>query len=105
MGLFFQLRPYMTVLACASWWGCSTPAPLREYTLARTAIQSAKQHDSARYAPALWQEAENAFESGENLFRRGEFRESQVYFEDAQEYAERAENASRLQKLKSGEPQ
>ena len=103
MDPFFRL--IVVLLSCVSLVGCATTAPLREYTLARTAIQSAKHHDAARYAPALWQEAENAFESGENLFRKGEYRDSQVYFEDAQEYAERAENASRLQKLKSGEPQ
>lgn len=85
--------------------GCSTNPPLREFALARTALQLAKNHDAARYAPALWQEAENTFETGETLFRKGEYREAQGFFEDAQEYAERAENASRLQKLKSGEPQ
>ncbi|MBX9765911.1 MAG: DUF4398 domain-containing protein [Bdellovibrionales bacterium] len=85
--------------------GCSTNPPLREFAIARTALQLAKNHDAARYAPALWQEAENAFESGESLFRKGEYREAKSFFEDCQEYAERAENASRLQKLKSGEPQ
>ena len=99
------LRLNVVLLSYFSFAGCATTAPLREYTLARSAIQSAKHHNAARYAPALWQEAENAFESGESLFRKGEYRDSQVHFEDAQEYAERAENVSRLQKLKSGEPQ
>jgi hypothetical protein len=85
--------------------GCATTPPLREFALARTALQLAKTHDAARYAPALWQEAENAFESGETLFRNGEYRDAKALFDDCQEYAERAENASRLQKLKSGEPQ
>jgi hypothetical protein len=40
---------------------CVTYIPVDEYTMARAAYDSAKDADSARYAPALWFNAESAY--------------------------------------------
>ena len=83
--------------------GCPTAQPVDDYTLARTAIQAAKDVDSARYAPSYWHRAEDAYRKGEVHFKDQDYEEAQAEFIQAREYAERAENVARVQKYKSGE--
>ena len=83
--------------------GCATTPPLDEYTLARTALEAAKEQDSARYAPSYFHQAEEQFREGEAKFKNHDYREAEENFIQARQFAEKAENASRAQKYKSGE--
>ena len=84
--------------------GCVVPpTPYEEYTLARAAIQAAKDVDSARFSSGLWHRAEESFRSGEKAWKNREFGEAKKLFERATLYAERAENSTRLKKFKSGD--
>lgn len=83
--------------------GCSTPQPVEEYTLARTALQFAKDQDAPRYAPSYWHQAEEAYRKGEVNFKNHDYGDAGEEFIKAKEFAEKAENATRAQKYKSGE--
>lgn len=91
---------YVVVLLLAA---CSTVPPLDEYALARTALESARERDSARYAPSYWHYAEEAYRKAEQSFRSDEYEEADKLFREARRLAEKAENTARLQKYKSGE--
>jgi hypothetical protein len=83
--------------------GCATNPPVVEFTLARTAMQSAQEADAPRYAPSLWHEAEEAYRRGEESYRREDFSTAAAYFEKSRRFSERSENSAKLQKQKSGE--
>ncbi|MEQ1875233.1 MAG: DUF4398 domain-containing protein [Bdellovibrionia bacterium] len=78
--------------------GCQTNPPVREYTLARTALDSAKRIEAVRIAPAYFHKAEEAFRRAELEFKREEYSEAKDHFTLAREYAEKAENSARLQR-------
>lgn len=81
----------------------AAPAPYEDYAIARTAIRSARDVDSARFSVASWQKAEEAFHKGENAFKENDFENAKKLFRIAKEHAESAENQTRLKKFKSGD--
>jgi hypothetical protein len=84
--------------------GCvNAPPPFEEYTLARAAVRAAQEFDSARFAPAYWNKAEDSFRSGQKAFKDADFGAAKKFFELAQASAERAENVTRLKKFESGD--
>jgi hypothetical protein len=82
---------------------CAGPKPLLDYTLARTAMNSARDVGAPSFAPGYWAKAEESFQKGEAAFRYNENFEAEELFRRARAYAERAENSTRLKKFKSGE--
>lgn len=90
------------LLLCAV--GCvAAPTPYEEYVLARTALRSAQDVDSGRFAAALWVKAQDNYHNGEQAYRNAEFGRAKNYFLDAQSFAEKAENATRLKKFQTGD--
>lgn len=83
--------------------GCTTKPPIIEFTIARSAVESAKNVSAARYAPALWHKAEQSYRKGEEFFREEQYKKAAEAFLKARLFAERAENIARLEKLKNGE--
>lgn len=84
--------------------GCVTQRPpVEEFALARTALQAAQRHDSARYASGFWQLAEENYRTGEKFFQKGEYTSAKDSFDRSKFYSEKAENQARLQKFKTGE--
>jgi hypothetical protein len=94
------MRP---LLLCFLLTACSTVPPLDEYTLARTALEAARERDAARYAPSYWHRAEESYRKGEQHFREEEYEDADEQFRESRSFAEKAENMARLQKYKSGE--
>lgn len=82
---------------------CATQPPVEEYTLARTAIAAARDQDSARYAPSYWHQAEESYRKGEGYFKAQDYKLAEEEFIKAKQFAEKAENATRVQRFKSGE--
>lgn len=76
--------------------GCIGRPPLRTYTLARTAVESAKKYDGAKVAPQDFHQAEESYRRGEYYFRNRDYPAAAAAFEDAIEFAEKAENKARL---------
>ncbi len=84
--------------------GCVTvQIPVDEYNLARTAMDAARDAESARYAPGLWYKAEEAYKQAQRLYKERHYKESQKLFNEAKIQAERAENAARVTRFQSGE--
>lgn len=88
----------LLVAACAT-----TPAPIEDYTLARTALDSARIVEAARYSPGYWHQAEEAYRRAEILFNEREYPEAKKEFVKARLAAEKAENSARLIRQKNGE--
>ena len=83
--------------------GCVTQIPVDEYTMARAAYEAAKEADSARFAPAIWFEAEQAYRAGQKSFKERHYEDARKSFARAQSLSEQAENAARLSRNQSGE--
>ena len=83
--------------------GCATPKPLLDYTLARSAIESAKNVEAVRFAPAHWHQASEYYRTATLQYKDGKFEVAKENFNLAQAFAEKAENLTRLKKFKSGD--
>lgn len=88
------------VLICA---GCVSKIPVDEYTIARAAMDGARESEAPRFAPALWYKAEQAFREGETFFRERDYSQATRRFDQARVLAEQAENAARLSRFESGD--
>lgn len=92
------------VLAVLFLSGCvTTPPPIEDFTLARTAIEAAKGVEAARYSPGYWHQAEESYRRAQLLFNDREYKEAQREFVKARIAAEKAENSARLIRQKNGE--
>lgn len=76
---------------------------MKEYTLARTALNSAKTIDAARYAQGPFHKAVEYYRRAERMFRNKEYEKAQRYFLLAKRYAEKAENIARITMYRNGE--
>ncbi len=83
--------------------GCASPPPLKEYTLARVALEAAKDVGASRFSSGFWYKAEDWFRRGEKAYKEVDYTAAKQYFSLALESAERAENSSRLKKHLSGD--
>ncbi|CAN5545988.1 hypothetical protein BH10BDE1_BH10BDE1_31810 [soil metagenome] len=77
--------------------------PVDEYTIARAAMDGARESEAPRFAPALWYKAEQAFREGETFFRDRDYSGASKRFSSARTLAEQAENAARLSRFESGD--
>lgn len=82
---------------------CATNRPAAEYVLAREALVSAREVDSARYAPGFYYKAEEAFRHGVNSYQNRSYGAALEFFKETMVYAEKAENSARVHRQKSGE--
>jgi hypothetical protein len=81
----------------------SIPPPDEDYTLARTALEAARQIEAARYSPLFFQQAENHYKKAESLYEDREYDKSQKEFILCRQFAEKAETAARIQMALRGE--
>lgn len=87
------------VVACV----VAAPPPYEEYTLARTAVFAARDVDSAKSAPGLWNRAEENYRAAQKEFKDNDFALAKKHFQLAVQFAEKAENATKLKKFQSGD--
>src|SRR3954463_2824389 len=89
---------------CIGLTACVTPEPpYEDYTIARAAVRSAQEADSARFAAGTWSKAEGYYRQGEKAYREFEFGSAKRNFIQATRWAERAEDTTRLKKFESGD--
>jgi hypothetical protein len=81
----------------------SFPPPIEDYTLARTALEAARQIEAARYSPLYFQQAENFYKKAQSLYDDREYDKAQQEFIQCRKSAEKAETAARVQMLLNGE--
>ncbi len=77
--------------------------PLLEYSLARSAIESAKNVESVKYSPSHWHQASEYYRTATLLYKDGRYEEAKENFLQAKAFAEKAENLTRLKRFKSGD--
>ena len=83
---------------------CITPPPpYEDYTIARTALHSAQEVDSARFAAGWWDKAEDNYRKDEQAYKDNEFEQAQKYLRRTIRYSERAEDVTRKKKFESGD--
>jgi len=97
----YGLGVVLTVLLLS---GCvTTPPPIEDFALARTAIEAAKGVEAARYSPGFWHQAEESYRRAQLLFEDQDYQLAQKEFVKARIAAEKAENSARLIRQKNGE--
>lgn len=92
------------VLLITVFAGCVTrDPPLEEYSLARSAIEAARDVQAARHSPGYWHQAEEAYRKARLLYNDREWDEAASEFNKARAAAEKAENSARFMRQKSGD--
>ncbi len=84
-------------------WRCASAPPFREYSIARTALTSARNMQASRHASGYFHKAEDYYRKGELAYKENDFAVARKLFERAKKYAEKAENLARLKIFQSGE--
>lgn len=80
--------------------GCQIDPPQEEYSIARAAIEAAREADAPKYAPGYWHKARTTFQQAEKFYKDRENEMAKTYFVRARVYAERAENSAQLARAK-----
>lgn len=101
MSICTRLSVAFAFLALTS--ACAELPPYEDYSLARTALQAARDTDAPKYAPGFWQQADDFYRQAEKSYKDNEFGKARVQFNKARAFAEKAENATRLKKFQSGD--
>ena len=83
--------------------GCVGPAPVLEYSLAKTAFDSAKSTGAPKYAKGTYFQARSLFRQAKKNYKDREYGDALKAFEKSRELFEKAENITRYKKFKSGE--
>ena len=83
---------------------CVGPRPLKEFTLARTAVDYARYVGAPHLAPGFFYKAEQHYNKGVECLKKNARYEARDHFVKAKKYAEKAENKTRIKKFQSGEP-
>jgi hypothetical protein len=79
---------------------CSFNPPLEEYSLAKAAIDAAKQYESDRFSPGIWYQAEENYRKGQVAFKASDFEDAKQFFIKARVFAEKSEDKARSEKGK-----
>ena len=82
---------------------CVTTRPNVDLVLAREAFNAASEVDAAKYSPANYHKAEEAYRKAMLAYTNRDYDEAIENFKLARTYSERAENSSRAQRQKVGE--
>ncbi len=94
----FLLGAILSTTSCQS-----SPAPMQEYVLARSAIEAAQAVQAGRHSPGYWHQAEEAYRKARSYYADHEWAEAKEEFIRARIAAEKAENSARLLRQKSGD--
>ncbi len=95
------LMPLVLLISLSS---CQTVSlPLEEYTLARAALEAARNVQASRHSSGFWSQADQAYRRGQEYYRDHNWSQAKEEFLKARFAAEKAENSARLIRQKTGE--
>ncbi len=83
--------------------GCAGRAPYEDYTLAHTALESARAAQAPRVSPGYYSRADEFYHRGVTHFDERHFNAAKEDFDQARFFAEQAENYTVLKKAETGE--
>ena len=93
----------LCILIIFSLVGCVSAPPIMDYTIARSALESARGSDAPRLSSGFWNKAEELFRMGEESFNNKDFSTAKELFIQSIEYSEKSENSARQKKFESGD--
>ncbi len=96
MRLFALIIIFFCLVSCAG------RPPFLEYTIAQTALKSARKVNSDKNAVAYWSKAIDYYRKGEKRFQNRDYISAKQFFNESIRWAEKAENLSRF-KMSKGE--
>ena len=82
---------------------CAGLPPIKEYSLARSALLQAKKYRADKYYPNYYSKAVKLYRSGKADFKGRYFDSAGRRFESAMEYAEQSEDLTRVKRAKTGD--
>lgn len=82
--------------------GCAGPKPYEDYSLAYTALKSAKTSEASRYSPGYWSRAERLYREAQQAYKENSNEKAKKLFRQSVLYSEKAENVTRLKKFQTG---
>ncbi len=94
---------FLILLAIFLITACVGPAPIDEYNLAYTAMNSAKQAGATRFATGYYTKANDYYKQAQKYYKDREYEKATLAFKQAKLFAERAENYSALKRAQTGE--
>ena len=94
--LFFFLFSFF-LLSCVG-----TP-PLKEYSLARSALKHAKIHGAKSHASGVYRQAVSLYREAQSHFKGRYYGSAGEAFKESRELSEKAEEVSRWQKYEKGD--
>ena len=81
---------------------CAGRPPFLEYTIAKTALKSARKVNAEKNTGAYWYRARDYYQQGRRSFRERDYKSAERFFNESIKWAEKAENFSRF-KMSKGE--
>jgi hypothetical protein len=101
---FIGFLSFFVVLFFGGALGCQTgPIPLDEFSIARAALEAARDVQAPRLSPGFWHQAEEAYRKGKLLYKDSRWDEARTEFLKAKQAAEKAENSARLTRQRTGD--
>ncbi len=82
---------------------CAGTPPVKEYSLARTALQAAKKFEANKYNPKLYRKAVYFYRKGSHSFDKRLYGQAKDYFNQCLEMAEKSEDLTRWTRYKKGD--
>jgi hypothetical protein len=82
---------------------CVGPAPVDDYNLAYTAMNSAKKAGASRFATGYLAKANDYYKEAQKFYKDRDYQKASIAFKQAKLFAERAENLSALKRAQTGE--
>jgi hypothetical protein len=99
-----RIRTFAVLVLVAGFLpACVTYVPVEEWTIARAALEGARDADAPRFVPAIWFKAEQSYREAQRFFKERQYGEARNLFIVARQGFEQAENAARLSRYQSGE--
>ncbi len=81
---------------------CAGKPPFLEYTIAKTALKSARKVNAEKNTGSYWYKALDYYQKGQMRFRERDYKSAEKLFNESVKWAEKAENISRF-KMSKGE--
>ena len=87
---------------CFFFISCAGTPPLKEYTLARSALKHAKKYQAGTYAPLDYRKSISLYREAQAHFKNRYYGSAREAFRESRDMAEKAEEVSRWKEYKQG---
>ena len=96
------MKKFGVLILAFSFLSCAGKPPFLEYTIATTALKSARKVNAEENTSSYWYRAMDYYQKGRREFRERDYKTAERFFNESVKWAEKAENLSRF-KMSKGE--